>query len=68
METDLVVEKELSVLHLDLKAVRRSLCFSGREEKTLCHNGRSLSIRVLKAHLHNDKHSQTRPLLLTQGH
>ena len=35
METDLVVEKELRVLHLDLKAVRRSLCFSGSEEKTL---------------------------------
>jgi hypothetical protein len=52
MQADLVLEKELRVLYLDLKASRRRLSF---------HTGQNLSIEDLKPHLHIEvlQHSHT---------
>jgi hypothetical protein len=51
----MVLEMELRVLHLDLKAARRRL---------ECHSGQSLSIEDLKACPHSDTLPLTWPYLL----
>jgi hypothetical protein len=50
------LEKELRVLYLDIKAVRRRL--SSADSQDLFHIGQSLSPEV---HLHNDTLPPTRP-------
>jgi hypothetical protein len=59
MQADLVLEKDLRVLHLNLKATMRKLGFHFRQ---------SLRIGNLKPHHHSDKHSPRRGYLLQQGH
>jgi hypothetical protein len=53
----MVLEKELIILHLDLKAAGDML-----------YTGHSLSIGDLKAHFHSDTLPPTRPHLPQQGH
>jgi hypothetical protein len=59
MQADIMLKKELRVLHLDLTKARTRVPFY-----TVC----SLSIRVLKAHLHSDTLPPTRPYRFQQGH
>ena len=53
IQADMVLEKELRVLHLDPVATRRL-------SSTL---GKAKALGVLKAHLHSDSFSPTRPHL-----
>jgi hypothetical protein len=56
IQADMVLEKELRILHLDWKATGN------------CYTGQSLSIGDLKACPHNDTLPPTRPHPLQQGH
>jgi hypothetical protein len=56
-QADMVLEKELRVLHLDQQAA-----------ESMCHTGCSLSTGYLKAHPHSDTLLPIRPHLLEQGH
>jgi hypothetical protein len=58
MQADMVLEKELRVLHLDPQTAKAAVN----------HTGHSLIIGDLKAHPLSDTLSPTRPHLLPQGH
>jgi hypothetical protein len=60
LQADMVLEKELRVLHLDPKAARRIF--------DLFHTGQSFSIGDLKAYPNSDTLPPTRLHLLQQDH
>jgi hypothetical protein len=67
MQADMVLEKELSVLYLNLKVTRRKLCSSGSHEEAIYYIGLSLSIEPQSPPPY-DILPLTRLYLLQQGH
>jgi hypothetical protein len=58
VQADMVLEKELRILHLDPMTARKRFFYTGQ----------NLSIGDPKAYLHSDTLPLTRPHLLQQGH
>jgi hypothetical protein len=62
----MMLEKELRVLHLYLKATKRRLSSSGNQEETLTPRWPEFKHRHLKNHPHSDTLPPTRPHLLIE--
>jgi hypothetical protein len=64
MQTDIVLEKELRGLHLDLKAAKKRLASTGSQQEGLFCIGQSLSTEILKPTPQCGTLPPTRPHLL----